>query len=85
MIEISFSIRQTKGGAVLETTHKHPATANSTERIRTTRKQLRNTPHKDAVERAVLLCHTSIAFMFSPAVEGGRKAVRWTIQYTPVE
>ena len=85
MIEIGFSIRQTRGGAILETTHRYPATANSTERIRTTRKRLRNTPHKDAVERAVSLCHSSIAFMFSPAVEGGRKAVKWTIEYTPAE
>jgi len=85
MIEIGFSIRQTKGGAILETTYRYPAKAGTPERIRTTRKQLRNTPHKDAVERAVSLCHNSIAFMFSPAVEGGRKAIRWTIQYTPVE
>lgn len=85
MVEIGFSIQQTKGGAVLETTHRYPATANSTERIRTTRKRLRNTPYKDAVEQAVSLCHKSIAFMFSPAVEGGRKAIRWTIQYTPAK
>lgn len=85
MIEIGFVIRQTKGGAVLETTHRYPAAANGPERVRITKKRLRNTPHKDAVEKAVMMCHKSIAFMFDLCVDGGRKAIRWTFEYTPVE
>jgi hypothetical protein len=85
VLEISFSIQQTKGGATLETTYKYPAMANSPERVRTTKKQLRNTRHKDAVEKAVMLCHVSIAAMFGPTLNSVTKPVTWTIHYKPAK